>query len=66
MTHAPIKILRKPIVVERVGLSGTTIWRLVRDKRFPAPIRLSTNAIGWRESDVEEWLRSRVDTKEAR
>jgi prophage regulatory protein len=59
MAHAPIKILRKPTVVERVGLSGTTIWRLVRDKKFPAPVELSSNAVGWRESDVEAWLGSR-------
>jgi len=57
------KILRKPAVVERVGLSGTTIWRMVRDGRFPAPLQLSENAVGWKESDIEAWLASRQARK---
>jgi len=57
---APNRILRKPAVVERVGLSGTTIWRLVRANNFPAPLKLSANAIGWIEADVEEWIAQRA------
>jgi prophage regulatory protein len=60
----PTKILRKPAVVERVGLSGTTIWRLVRDKRFPAPVQLSANAVGWREADIEAWVASRTESSQ--
>jgi prophage regulatory protein len=55
----PTKILRRRAVVERVGLSSTTIWRLVRAGRFPAPVQLSAQAIGWREHDIEAWLTSR-------
>ena len=61
VTSAPTKILRKRAVVARVGLSGTTIWRMCRDKRFPAPLQLSLNAIGWRESDIEVWIAQRAE-----
>jgi prophage regulatory protein len=60
-TLPPSKILRKPTVIERVGLSGTTIWRLTRARKFPQPIRLSENSVGWLESDVEHWIAERVE-----
>ena len=53
-------------VQARVGLSRTTIWRLVRVGQFPAPRRLSANAIGWLASEVEAWIASRVPTTGAR
>jgi prophage regulatory protein len=55
----PTRILRKPAVVARVGLSGNTIIRLVQAKQFPPPFRLSAHAIGWKEIDVEAWIASR-------
>ena len=56
--------LRARDVQTRVGLSRTTIWRLVRRGEFPAPRRLSANAIGWLASEVEAWIGSRRPTRE--
>lgn len=61
-TTRPTRVIRKRQVLERIGLSDTTLWRMVRDRRFPAPLQLSANAIGWREGDVEDWLATRVTT----
>ena len=33
-------IMRLPAVLERVGLSKTTLWRRIRDGSFPQPVRL--------------------------
>jgi len=49
------------MVVKRTGLSGTTIWRKVRDKEFPAPIHLTKHIRGWRESDIEAWINDRAE-----
>jgi prophage regulatory protein len=51
--------MRFPEVRERVGLSRTSIWRLERAGIFPKRRRLSSNAVFWIESEIEEWLRSR-------
>ena len=53
------QIIRLPDVLAVTGLSRTTIWRLSRSGRFPAPIRLSERAVGWRRREVEGWLDSR-------
>lgn len=52
------RILRQPAVTDRIGLSRTTIWRRIREGEFPVPVRLGKNAVGWLESDVENWIAS--------
>ena len=42
------------------GISHTTLWRLRRTENFPQPISISPNRKGWREIDVDEWLRTRA------
>ena len=54
------RILRTPEVVRATGLSKTTIWRRVRSGDFPVPLKLGslgTRSVGWREGDIEEWMR---------
>lgn len=52
-------ILRADAVTKRVGLSRTTIWRQERKGTFPRRIRLSDNAVGWLEADIQNWLVNR-------
>ena len=46
-------------VMDRTGLSRTTLWRLERARAFPPRRRLTSNRVGWIETEIEEWLRSR-------
>jgi predicted DNA-binding transcriptional regulator AlpA len=41
------------------GKSRVQLWRDVRAGRFPAPIELGPNAIGWFRAEIDEWLASR-------
>ena len=41
------------------ALSRTTIWRLERAGKFPQRLRLSSNRVGWYQSEVEEWISTR-------
>ena len=52
-------ILRRRQVEELTALSAATIKRLIRRGIFPKSIRLSSRAVGWLESDVDEWIASR-------
>lgn len=53
------RIVRRHGLKELTGLSLSTIHRLIRTRRFPAPIRLSTQAVGWDINDVHEWIEAR-------
>lgn len=59
---APIRLLRFPEVRHRTGLSRTTIWRLERRGTFPAHRRISSNAVGWLEADVNTWINTRSES----
>jgi prophage regulatory protein len=58
-------ILRLPEVLARTGLSRTNVYRRVAAGTFPAPVALGPRAVGWRESDIIEWIES-LATKPAR
>ena len=47
-------ILRWPEVHRRRGKSRTQIWRDIRAGKFPAPVQLGPNSIGWYEDEVDE------------
>lgn len=53
-------VLRYPAVVEMVGLSRPQVWRLVRAGRFPAPIQLGPNSVGFLVTEVDAWLAERT------
>lgn len=53
------KIYRRPAVQEMVGLSRSTLYAMIAQGRFPAPVKLSSRAVGWRQSDLTAWLEAR-------
>lgn len=53
------RILRTHEVLETISVSRSTLWRMVRDERFPPPIRIVGRHIGWRLSEVEAWIADR-------
>jgi prophage regulatory protein len=57
--HMSINILRKPAVLAKIGYSDTSLWRDVRAGRFPKPIRLGPNRVGWDEGEINRWLEDR-------
>ena len=55
----PDAILRADAVAERIGLARPTIYRMVKAGEFPRPVKITTRAVGWRESDLSAWIASR-------
>ena len=56
MTFSPERILRLSAVLERTGLSRSTLYRKVQAGTFPRQIKISERCCGWRQSAVDEWL----------
>jgi len=44
---------------EKTGKDRVQGWRDVRAGRFPPPIELGPNSIGWFEDEIDDWLASR-------
>jgi prophage regulatory protein len=52
-------ILRLPQVIQRTGLSRSTVYKLINAGDFPKQVRLSIRCMGFRSDEVEEWIKSR-------
>jgi len=57
-TETPDRILRIKTVLQRTGLSRSTMYRKMHDGTFPPAVKISTRCAGWRESEVQAWMRS--------
>lgn len=49
-------LLRLPQVLALVGVSKSTWWKLVREQRAPAAVKLSERCTAWRASDVAAFI----------
>jgi prophage regulatory protein len=49
------RLIRMPELEVLTGLSRATIYRLIRQKRFAAPVALAANSRGWFASQVRAW-----------
>ena len=59
-TNPPTRFLRLPEVQARTGLSRSTIYVRLDQGRFPRPVSLGSRAVGWIESELDEWIRERI------
>jgi prophage regulatory protein len=47
---------RDPSCPKLLPVSRATLWRMVRDKRFPAPYKLGPNTTAWKCGEVRRYL----------
>ena len=52
----PERLLRRREVEKRVGLVTSRIYALMKEGRFPRPVRISKMCVAWRESEIEDWM----------
>jgi prophage regulatory protein len=48
--------LRQRQVLAFVPISKSTLWRQVRARSFPSPVKLSARVTAWRAEDVRRWI----------
>jgi prophage regulatory protein len=53
-------ILRLPEVKARTGLSRSTIYERIKTNTFPLPIRIGERAIGFIDSEIDDWIQARI------
>ena len=65
MSEKPQRFLRLAEVQRRVPYSRSTIYLKVSRGEFPPPIDLGARAVAWLESDIDEWIASRIEKSHA-
>ncbi|EKN4167893.1 TPA: helix-turn-helix transcriptional regulator, partial [Yersinia enterocolitica] len=54
MTYS--SLIRLPEVLKRTGFSRPWVYKLLKQKRFPPPIKIGGRAIAFVESEVNDWI----------
>jgi len=43
-------------VLDRTGLSRSTIYRKIAEGTFPSQVKISIHGAGWHESAINHWI----------
>jgi prophage regulatory protein len=54
------RFLRLPEVCDRIGLSRSTVYRLINEGVFPDPVKVTARTSAWLESSVQRWMAERI------
>ena len=59
-TPHPAQFYRIQHLKQRLGISGSHIWAMVKKGTFPKPIHLSPNCTAWTAESIERWSAERI------
>lgn len=59
------RLIRLPVVIDRTGLSKSTIYARAADGSFPKPVPLGNSLSGWIEDEVDAWIECRITERDA-
>lgn len=51
-----IKVVKQAEITKMIGISKTTLWRMIQKGVFPAPFKLGERINAWRVETIEAWL----------
>lgn len=57
MSH---NLIRLTEVQRRTGYSKAWIYKLLKEKRFPAAVKIGSRAIAFVESEINDWVNQRI------
>ncbi|HDL7644940.1 TPA: AlpA family transcriptional regulator [Yersinia enterocolitica] len=52
--------IRLPDVQRRTGYSKAWIYRLIKQERFPKPVKIGSRSVAFIESEIDEWINQRI------
>ena len=58
------KLLRKPEVMAKTGLSQSELYHQVSTGEFPKPVHISARARAWVSSEIDQWIFSRIKVRD--
>lgn len=51
---------RLPHVCQLTGLRKSSIYAMIKEGNFPAPVRIGRRAVAWRQEDISRWIDTRL------
>lgn len=60
-----MKLIRIKDVMDRTGLGRSTVYKYMNLGLFPKSVNLTSRAVAWVESEVEEWIQQNIERRDA-
>ena len=60
----PNRLIRRPELLAKVGISRTHLYRLMASGEFPRPIPLGRQVVAWLDCEVEAWIEQQCAKRE--
>jgi prophage regulatory protein len=60
-----IVLIRKKELLERMKLKDSAIYWAMARGEFPRPIKIGPRAVAWIESEINDWIASRIAKRDA-
>lgn len=58
-----IKFIRIKSVLSRTGLKRSTIYKYIKQGRFPKPVNISPKCAAWVESEINDWMLLKISQR---
>ncbi len=59
------QLLRLPQVCSLCGLKRSSIYRMIAEGTFPAPVPIGQRARAWSSSELSAWISARIAARDA-
>ncbi|NMM38056.1 MAG: AlpA family transcriptional regulator [Glaciimonas sp.] len=59
-----MKVIRLNQVINSTGLGRSSIYKYIADGKFPIPLQLSERCVGWLESEIQQWIQTRIEARD--
>jgi prophage regulatory protein len=59
-----MEFIRIKEVLDRTGLSRSVLYAKLADQTFPRSLSLSGSSVAWLESEIQEWIESRIQERD--
>lgn len=60
-----MKIIRLKQVMETTGLARSTIYKFIAAGTFPKAVPLSGKSVGWVDQEIQEWVKAKIEERDA-
>ena len=59
-----MRLMRLDETCEMAGIKKTTAYKMMSEGAFPKPVNIGERAVRWVSTEIEAWIRDRVEERD--
>ena len=58
-----MKLLKLKDVIAMTSLSKASVYRQMKDGKFPASVKIGPRSVAWVSSEIESWIEEKINLR---